>query len=121
MEYCPWEAFRAQCLHDEVLVMETAKYGRMRLGRCVKNDLGYVGCFTDVLDLADGWCSGRQSCEIAIPNPDLDNLKPCLEDLKSYFEVTYKCIKGKPHTLFNIVILILVAGKPQTINTTALI
>ena len=53
VEYCPWETFKATCKEDEVIAMETARYGRMRLGRCVKNDLGYVGCFTDVLYLGD--------------------------------------------------------------------
>ncbi len=95
VEYCPWESFSATCESNEIVVMQTARYGRMRLGRCVKNDLGYVGCFTDVLDIADKWCSGRHACEIPIPNAELDNLTPCLEDLKSYFEASYKCLKGK--------------------------
>ena len=38
--------------------MEVARYGRMRLGRCVKNDLGYVGCFSDVIQILDSKCSG---------------------------------------------------------------
>ena len=74
--------------------MDTARYGRMRLGRCVKNDLGYVGCFTDVLDLIDARCSGRSQCEFQIPDPELDKLQPCLEDLKSYLEASYRCVKG---------------------------
>lgn len=75
--------------------METARYGRMRLGRCVKNDLGYVGCFTDVLDLVDSRCSGKSQCEFQIPDPELDKLQPCLEDLKSYLEASYRCVKGE--------------------------
>ena len=34
-EYCNWETFSAQCKQGEVILMTTAKYGRMRLGRCV--------------------------------------------------------------------------------------
>lgn len=71
--------------------MSTAKYGRMKLGRCVRNDLGYVGCYTDVMDVADSVCSGRAECQIQIPNPTFDKLKPCLEDLKSYFVAGYQC------------------------------
>ncbi len=26
-------------------MMKTAQYGRMRLGRCVRKDLGYIGCY----------------------------------------------------------------------------
>lgn len=52
-EYCESEAFRARCRQDEAILIESALYGRMRLGRCVKADLGYLGCTTDVLHLAD--------------------------------------------------------------------
>ena len=90
-DFCPWENFKAKCAQGEVIIMETAKYGRMKLGRCVKNDLGYVGCYTDVMDVADSMCSGRQECVINTPNPTFDRLKPCLEDLKSYFEAGYWC------------------------------
>ena len=137
-DYCPWESFNAKCQKNEVIVMEVARYGRMRLGRCVKNDLGYVGCFSDVIQILDSKCSGiqtatsiavnmylfqckpfilklspklspsladwdfnwqvhlvgRHECELAIPDPDLDELQPCLEDLKSYLETAYKCVPG---------------------------
>lgn len=33
--------------------MKSALYGRMRVGRCVKNDLGYVGCSANVLGVSD--------------------------------------------------------------------
>ena len=38
--------------------------------------------------------AGRHSCEMPIPDPDLDELQPCLEDLKSYLETSFKCIPG---------------------------
>ena len=31
--------------------MRTARYGRMQMGRCVKNNLGYIGCFIDVISI----------------------------------------------------------------------
>lgn len=74
--------------------METALYGRMRLGLCVEADLGYIGCHKNVLTLADRWCSGKRSCEISIPNGDLDKTKPCFKELKTYLEASYKCVKG---------------------------
>ena len=94
-EYCPWETFKASCKSDEVIIMETARYGRMHLGRCVKNDLGYVGCFTDVLDLLDSRCSGKNQCEFQTPDRELSKLQPCLEDLTSYLEASYRCVKGE--------------------------
>ncbi len=57
-EYCPHERFEAKCAQNEVVVMLSANYGRMRLGQCVKKDLGYVGCFSDVIEVADHLCSG---------------------------------------------------------------
>ena len=75
--------------------MQTARYGRMRLGRCVRKDLGYIGCYTDVLHLADRRCSGRHECEIRIPDPQFDTTRPCLEELKTYFESSYVCQKGR--------------------------
>ena len=35
-ELCQLETFSASCGQDEVIVMQYARYGRMRLGRCVK-------------------------------------------------------------------------------------
>ena len=49
-EYCQWETFSAECPDGEMLLMKNGVYGRMRLGRCVKNDFGYIGCGSDVLD-----------------------------------------------------------------------
>lgn len=73
--------------------MQKALYGRMKLDRCVKVDMGYIGCQNDVIDLADDKCSGRRSCEITIPDTPFELTQPCLE-LKSYLEASYQCIKG---------------------------
>ena len=93
-EFCETETFQAQCQPDEVISMTVAKYGRMKIGRCVRKDLGYLGCFSDVLPIADRKCSGKQTCEIRMPDADFDQTKPCLEELKTYMEARYDCIKG---------------------------
>lgn len=94
-EYCETELFSAACAKDEVVILQVARYGRMRLGRCVRKDLGYIGCYQDVLTLADQRCSGRQQCQIRIPDPTFDTTRPCLEELKTYFEASYICQKGR--------------------------
>jgi len=76
-----------------VIMMQSAKFGRMRLGRCVDTDI-YIGCAADVLALFDARCSGRRRCEIRIPDPEFAKNKPCPEDLKPYFEASYECVKG---------------------------
>lgn len=44
-DFCETETFNASCRQGEVIVMKSALYGRMRLGRCVRKDLGYIGCY----------------------------------------------------------------------------
>ncbi len=97
-EICESETFSAACAQDEVILAESAQYGRMRLGRCVKTNLGFVGCSTDVLHITDQWCSGRRICRIPITDPRLQNTKPCPKELKSYLEISYQCVKGESNT-----------------------
>lgn len=73
--------------------MQSAYYGRMRLGRCVKMNMGYIGCEADVLDLADQRCSGKHKCKIDVPDTVFERTRPCFE-LKSYMEVGYTCVRG---------------------------
>ena len=67
----------------------------MKLGRCVETGLGQVGCYKDVLLMADKRCSGRKNCEINVPNAEFEATRPCLRELKSYLEVSYRCVQGK--------------------------
>jgi len=92
-EYCMNEVFRARCAHDEVIVMKSALYGRMRLNRCITVDMGYLGCSANVLDLADARCSGRRECELRMPYPAFEATRPCY-DLQSFFKASYYCLKG---------------------------
>lgn len=94
--YCETESFNASCdAPSDVILMTYARYGRMRLSRCAKIDYGHIGCAADVLELADSRCSGRKSCEIAIPDALFAKSQPCPEDLKPYLEVGYQCVAGE--------------------------
>ena len=75
--------------------MSSALYGRMELGRCVVADLGYIGCYSDVLDLADRRCSGRRKCSVSIPDQQMTKRQPCLPELKAYLQASYYCQKGE--------------------------
>jgi len=47
VQYCQWETFNASCASrgpDHVILMTSARYGRMRFGRCMREDHGSVGC-----------------------------------------------------------------------------
>ena len=95
-EYCENEVFRAACGSDEVIVMQSARYGRMRISKCIDRDYGYVGCSADVLPKADRLCSGKRKCEVPVPNPTFSaDVTLCPRDLKPYLEVAYKCVKGE--------------------------
>ena len=82
--------------------MESATYGRRTTGRCIDeeevaafgDDPRYVGCFADVLEMADERCSGESVCEIRIPDLEFDKTKPCLKGLKMYLEASYSCVSG---------------------------
>jgi len=93
-EYCYYETFDARCSDNEVILMTSALYGRMRFGRCVKTNFGFMGCFTDVLDLLDRRCSGRRSCSVEVVEPTFDGVRPCNKELKCYLEVDYRCIRS---------------------------
>lgn len=77
--------------------MESAFYGQMRLGSCLEVDVGYLGCQNDVLQLVDIWCSGREMCEVSVPNEDLNDAnKACtVRGLPLFLEVEYSCVTGK--------------------------
>jgi len=104
-EVCRLETMEGRCRwNSEVMVMTSARWGRMKTGRCLgesnllalhQNDPLFLGCYEDVLAVLDEKCSGRPRCEVRIPNADLDNIKPCYPELQRYLEVSYSCVKGK--------------------------
>jgi len=104
-EFCQWETMRARCRwNSEVIVMTSARWGRMKTGRClnihpkllasVSNDPMFLGCSEDVLPLLDMKCSSQPACDVVVPNPDLDRVTPCYEDQTRYLEASYTCVKG---------------------------
>ena len=95
IEVCNREFLNISCSIGEVILIETALYGRMRVGRCVHQSLGYVDCRTDVVNHVEMWCSGLQRCFVKVPDDALYETKPCPPDTVSYLETTYRCIRGE--------------------------
>jgi len=93
-EFCQFESFNASCAPNQVIVMAEAQYGRLRTGRCVSRDYGYIGCSMNVLHLLDRVCSGRRWCDYGVPKLR-DLVQPCPKDLISYLEASYRCITGQ--------------------------
>ena len=75
--------------------MESALYGRMDRGRCVEADMGYLGCSEDVVHLLDKRCSGKQHCEVRVPDSELDEINSCYKELKVYLMTSYSCVRGQ--------------------------
>jgi len=94
-EYCNMHPVNISCSGgNQVIVVRKARYGRMQLGRCVRRDLGYIGCSSDVLPLLNARCSARRRCSFSLPDPQLYATRPCPVDTTSYLEVTHECLRG---------------------------
>ena len=94
-EHCAWETFEAKCEQDEVIVIKSALYGRMRAGKCVHRNLGYLGCQMNVTDQVNKHCSDRNECRLEVTANQFEGSKPCPDDLESYLETRYTCMKSK--------------------------
>jgi len=97
-EYCRWETFSASCPLDEVIVIRSALYGRMRSGRCLmtaQDGGSHVGCKANVIRQTDRLCSGRRTCDVQLPEPSFDVVPTtCPRGLTVYLEVIYECLPG---------------------------
>src|SRR6218665_536231 len=92
--FCRWEVFNVTCPVDSVIVIRSAHYGRMRLGRCLETNYS-IGCSKDVLLWVDELCSGLRHCSVAVPNPSLHEIQPCPKDFQTYLEADYQCTAGR--------------------------
>jgi len=95
VDYCQWETFEASCASsDRVIMVTSARYGRMRFGRCMREDHGSVGCAADVTSYVASRCSGRRHCRLDIPDAALHSVHPCPRELLPYLEASYSCVTG---------------------------
>ena len=89
------DTMNVTCPGGYVIMMQSAMYGRMAIGRCVREGLGYLGCKSDALSILDTSCTGRRFCSVHVPNPQLHELMPCPADTTAYLQANYACVKGK--------------------------
>ena len=97
---CQLESLSVECAFDAIIVVTSARYGRMRLSRCADTDYGAIGCRSDVRYLLERKCAGRRRCSFPVPNNDLEATRPCPVDLKSYLEFSFLCIPGETNILY---------------------
>ena len=84
----------ATCGQDKVIMMTSAHYGRMSIGRCLKEDV-QIGCYGDVMLHMDARCSGRHSCLVEVPDETLHEVQPCSKEFMGYLEASYICLQGE--------------------------
>jgi len=94
VEYCLPETLNVTCAADEIIMVTGAQYGRMRSGRCIKQNYGHVGCEADVTAFVEDECSGRRRCQFPVARL-LAVAAPCPADVTSYLDATYTCVKGE--------------------------
>lgn len=92
-DFCQGETFNVSCEQDEFVLMTSALYGRMNVGRCTPVDF-YTSCSVDVLPQMESRCSGRRKCVVNVADRDLFRVQPCRKDLHAYLEASYKCVKS---------------------------
>jgi len=103
-DYClTTESFEPKCLKNEVIVMNSAIYGRMKIGRCLKdqglipalrNDPQYFGCYVDILSFMDSKCSALNTCLVQGADVGFQQENKCYEELAKYLEASYECVTG---------------------------
>jgi len=93
VEYCQFETFNASCSINEIVLVASASYGRVRLNRCATTDYGSLGCSTDVTQLLNSMCSGQRQCNIDVASLRAV-VQPCPNDLTSYLDVYFSCVPG---------------------------
>ena len=77
--------------------MTSASYGRMQIGRCVEEDLGFLGCQNDALEAVDSECSGKHTCEVQVTKQKFRKNVPgaCRKGLSGYAQMSYQCKRGR--------------------------
>ena len=98
-EICTAEEFTPSCGANEVVVMTSAVYGRMQIGRCAPQDFGHIGCRNDALAQLDRECSGHRSCSVEVTNRILsEDEGSCLPFVVGYLEAEYEGLEGTHYT-----------------------
>jgi hypothetical protein len=67
----------------------------MRLGKCIKEDLGFLGCKADATQVLATNCNAKELCELSVVDKKLKDLSTCRDGLELFLEVTFACLTGE--------------------------
>ena len=95
-EVCLWESFNATCSAGEVVLIESALYGRMHDNRCFNITENESNCSTDVRFEIQKQIGQTQSIHLKLYSDVFTKRAPtCLHGQMPFLEISYKCIKRK--------------------------
>ncbi|ESN96071.1 hypothetical protein HELRODRAFT_163101 [Helobdella robusta] len=105
-EYCNSEIFQPKCQNNEIIKIEEAWFGRLALGRCLKEDedvpseenfkdLSFIGCSADVKNILNLQCAGEVKCEVSVAKIKVKTT--CHRYLKHYLDVIYDCLQAEEY------------------------
>ena len=85
-------------------MIQKARYGHIKLGKCVDQDFGHLGCYIDQLVVMDHQCSGKRGCDLTISDTTFTGDFPCavIKALMRYLEASYTCVRGQCFNKINI-------------------
>ncbi|CAD5123714.1 DgyrCDS12033 [Dimorphilus gyrociliatus] len=83
------------CSRGHIIIVKRAFYGRERVGNCVEETMGHIGCSVNALEYYQKKCNGNATCKFLIPDGHLEGRKPCKNnELKNYLDIGYDCVKA---------------------------
>ena len=100
-EYCSSESFKPVCSQNEMISIQKAHYGRKKIGKCINEKHldeylmkkpGYINCYSDVRDMIELQCAGKESCDVTVSK--INAKTNCNEDFKFYLEAEFSCNRG---------------------------
>ena len=114
LDVCQNENFQPNCPGSESIFIETAKYGRIRSGKCfeidekLEDDPKWMGCAVDVTDILRQKCSVRHYCDVPVKDKELSVMShPCHKGLLMSLNVRYRCMPGTKFILGTYVVIII--------------
>jgi len=92
-DYCEGYKFNASCSWNEIIIVKSALYGRMKESICISISFGHKSS-TSVLSAVEELCSGRRNCTFDVIQLSKD-VGLYTKDPRCYLEVAYECLKGQ--------------------------
>ena len=92
-DFCFLENFEARCPAGLQVSIIKAELGRMRLGKCITKDNGYVGCHDIVTEEVQMKCKGLETCIFHVSSLGPSVLS-CPGNRMSFLYVEHECLPG---------------------------